>query len=530
MIKKWMKKLLKSEKLQKIDEDYVKLRSLTKNWATLIVTMFIGVASVLSGEYFAWNAGLKFGFINMLIASILITFAYWVLVCSLGELTSALPFSGGSTTFATAAFGPLLGCIVGYCYLMALILATAQNGIWFSSFILQVFSLSKAYLPLSCFATFVLGLVIIIDIRVFAKFIVILPMVSICFSIAFVVLMIPCLNDYVGNLHLNELAFQPSFMGVIHCLPFAMWFYVGIECIPVCAEETADPRKDTQIAIRGGMLMLTILAWISFIFVSGAPPGITFYSHSANPLVDSIMYNYGIQRDSKLGIFMSLVSLVSIFVSYIGMMFPATRFLYGLSRSGYLPPSLSLTKQTGSFGTGSPLYALACVNVCVVILWALSITFDTSVESFILMGSIFYANFAYLVDFLSYCVLHFKASSLKRYYKSRFGYTGCVLGIIICGMTVYSCTLISASLIAFWIVFIQVILTIPYYIFFIRKRLVLSPERLFIKNQVKNMFLSDINKIGESTTDEKTTTIDTKKKPVILKVRSFEPSNLNTFQ
>ena len=52
-----------------------------------------GIATVIGGQYYAWNLSLNAGFGSYLIAQVLIGFLYICLVCCIAEITSSIAFN-----------------------------------------------------------------------------------------------------------------------------------------------------------------------------------------------------------------------------------------------------------------------------------------------------------------------------------------------------------------------------------------------------------------------------------------------------
>ena len=59
----------------------------------------LGISIALGGQYIGWNKALSAGFGSTLIATFLVASAYWCLVLSVSELSSAIPFGGNYTCF-----------------------------------------------------------------------------------------------------------------------------------------------------------------------------------------------------------------------------------------------------------------------------------------------------------------------------------------------------------------------------------------------------------------------------------------------
>ena len=50
--------------------------------------------------------------------------------------------------------------------------------------------------------------------------------------------------------------------GILASLPFAVWLFLGIEQIPLAAEEAADPKRDMPKGIMRGMFTLIVLGFL----------------------------------------------------------------------------------------------------------------------------------------------------------------------------------------------------------------------------------------------------------------------------
>lgn len=69
-------------------EEVQKLSLHTSNlWA-------LGISIALGGQYIGWNKALSAGFGSMVIATFLISSAYWCLILCIAEVSSAIPFGG----------------------------------------------------------------------------------------------------------------------------------------------------------------------------------------------------------------------------------------------------------------------------------------------------------------------------------------------------------------------------------------------------------------------------------------------------
>src|SRR5439155_13043058 len=67
-------------------------------------------------------------------------------------------------------------------------------------------------------------------------------------------------------------------------LPFALWLYLGIEQLPLAAEESHDPRRDMPRGILWGLLTLVVCSFLTVWTSAAIPPGAAALGASQEPL------------------------------------------------------------------------------------------------------------------------------------------------------------------------------------------------------------------------------------------------------
>ena len=98
---------------QEVGEEYFEERGLRRH-AGVWSLWALGVAAVISGDFFGWNLGLlSGGFGGLAIATVFITIMYICLCYSIAEMSPALPHTGGAYSFGRSAMGPWGGFITG---------------------------------------------------------------------------------------------------------------------------------------------------------------------------------------------------------------------------------------------------------------------------------------------------------------------------------------------------------------------------------------------------------------------------------
>src|SRR5580698_5677346 len=130
------------------DAEYFEQRKLRRH-ARVLHLWALGVAAVISGDFFGWNFGLTAGgFKGMLIALAIMTAMYGGLCFSIAEMSPALPHTGGAYSFARTAMGPWGGYITGLAENMEYILTPATIVVGIGGYLGAIFGTPKSVEPL----------------------------------------------------------------------------------------------------------------------------------------------------------------------------------------------------------------------------------------------------------------------------------------------------------------------------------------------------------------------------------------------
>ncbi len=78
-----------------------------------------------------------------------------------------------------------------------------------------------------------------------------------------------------------------GYLGIWAAIPFAIWFFLAIEGVPLAAEETANPERNVPRGIIAGMAVLLVTCATVLILTTGAG-GADEMSASGNPLVEAL--------------------------------------------------------------------------------------------------------------------------------------------------------------------------------------------------------------------------------------------------
>lgn len=440
----------------------------------------IGIAAVISGDFSGWNFGLaSAGFGGMTIAFVIVVVMYFAMLFSIGEMSAAMPHTGGAYSFARAAMGPWGGFVTGLAETIEYVATTAVI-VYFSAGYANGVTASLFAFELPVWVWWIILYVVFVLLNtagasVSFTFALIVAFVSIAILAVFAVIALVSgawsptkLFDIAPNA--GQSAFLPyGPLPILFALPFAMWFFLGIEELPLAAEEAHQPERDIPRAGIWGMVTLTISGAVVLVLNPGLT-GSDSLGASGEPLLDG----FRAMLPEGLAAVLAAFALIGLLASLQGIMFGYGRNMYSLSRAGYYPKFLSLTGKRQT-----PWVALLVGAVIgFVSLIAVDATGGAtgSGGAIVLNIAVWGAVLAYLLQMVSFVLLRRKFPNAKRPYLSPMGIPGAVLAGVISAAIFLGFLLNEAFRPA--IVAIAIVYVIGLVLFAVdgRKRLVLSPE------------------------------------------------------
>jgi ethanolamine permease len=453
---------------------YFEQRSLRRH-ARVLELWALGVGAVISGDFFGWNFGLtEGGFGGMLLALVVMTILFAGLCFSIAEMSAALPHAGGAYSFARTAMGCWGGYITGLAENMEYILTPAVIVVGIGGYLGAVFRTPAASAPLwwlGCYIAFVAFNMAGVELSFRVSLV-----VTLCALVILVIFFVGAAPLF--DLHkwaLGETGWLPhGTMGVWRALPFALWMYLGIEQLPLAAEESHDPARDLPKGMLLGFATLILFAFLTVILNAGIPPGASEVGRSGEPL---FLGFHTIVGDSTAARGLALIGCAGLIASFHAIIFAYGRQIYSLSRAGYFPAWLSVTHGTRQ----TPGRALIAGSV-LGYLAALGIYFagqQSSVGAVLLNMAVFGAVIAYLLQMTSFIRLRVLFPSIVRPYHSPLRVAGAAIATCIAAATLitlflnrdYRPGVLGAAL---WF-----LLGIGYFAVHGRKGLILAPEERF---------------------------------------------------
>ena len=294
----------------------------------------LAVGLVISGEYFGWNYGWSVaGTMGFFIATIIITVLYVTFIFSFTELTTSIPDAGGPSAYALKAFGVTGGLIAGYATLIEFVFAPPAIAFALGSYVHFLHSgIPVMYTAVGCYIVFTI--INLLGIKESAVFNLIVTVLAVIELLIFIGIVSPSFK--VENFMQDNMPF--GYAGIFAAIPFAVWFYLGIEGVAMVAEEVKDPKRNIPIGYIAGIVTLVLLALAVMIF-SGGIGDWKSLSTIDYPLPASIAMVLG-KTNSWTKIFAG-IGLFGLIASFHSLIIGYSRQIFALSRDGFLPVVLS---------------------------------------------------------------------------------------------------------------------------------------------------------------------------------------------
>lgn len=475
------KKVSGGVEYQTVDSSYFAERSLRRH-AGVGSLWALGVGAVISGDFFGWNFGLAAGgFGGLFIATIVITVMYCGLCFSIAEMSPSLPHTGGAYSFARSSMGPWGAFITGMAENMEYVLTPAVIVVGIGGYLGAIFGTPDAWAPLwwAVAYTVFVGLNVA-GVKTSFRFTVAITLLALGILGVFYTAALPQLDLARFAFDIEPApggsAFLPfGWKGVLASLPFAIWFYLAIEELPLAAEESHDPKRDMPRGILLGLLTLVVCAFATLVLSAGIGPGAAALGSSEEPLFDSLRSVFGTGIGTRL---LALIAVAGLVASFHTIIFAYGRQVYSMSRAGYFPRWLSVTHPTRA----TPHRALIAGAV---LGYGVALTIhvlgsEHPVGAVLLNMAVFGAVISYVLQMASFVLLRVRLPNIERPYRSPLGIPGALLAGGIATVTlvalfvvddVYQKVVVGAAI---WYA-----LGLLYFGLHARHHLVYSPEEAF---------------------------------------------------
>ncbi|HEV2483880.1 MAG TPA: ethanolamine permease [Puia sp.] len=370
----------------------------------------LGVGYVISGMYFGWNLGLAAGgTAGLAIATAGAILLYITFTFSYTELACAIPRAGGVFDYATRGLNQDWGFVAGVAQLIEFVFAppaiAAAIGAYFNIFFPAI-----PVTVIAVTAYIIFTALNIYGVRAAAGFELVITILAVLELLIFSGVTLP--HFHWRNLEQN--AFPHGWNGVWSAIPFAIWFFLGLEGVANVAEEAVRPQRNVLLGFGfalATLILLCVLVFVSSVGVAGweaivyPSPGAAA-SDKPLPLALSKITGAGGWAYHLL----ITIGLMGLVASFHGLILAAGRATLEFGRVRYLPAALGRTLVR----RGTPAMALlANMGVGIVALL-------TGHTDDIITISVLGALTLYVISMVTCIVLRRREPGLERPFRVPF--------------------------------------------------------------------------------------------------------------
>jgi ethanolamine permease len=396
-----------------------------KKTLTPLMLWGLGVGYVISGMYFGWNLGLKEGgTLGMAVATGFIIIMYAAFSFSYSELACAIPKAGGVFDYAKRAAGDDFGFIAGMAQIIEFVFAPPAIafaiGAYFNIFFPQI-----PIVAISIVAYLIFTGLNIYGVKAAATFELIITILAVGELLIFAGVTLP--HFEVANVTANAL--PNGWAGAFAAIPFAIWFFLGIEGVANVAEETVNPQRDITKGFGWAILTLVGLCIITFMASTGVAGWEAIVYKTPTETSDSplpLAMGKVVGTSGLLYHMLITVGLFGLVASFHGLILASGRSTFEFGRVGFAPRFLGQVHK--KFLT--PANALL-VNMLFGIAALL-----TGKTGDIIIVSVFGAITLYIIGMISILILRRKEPNLERPFKVPFYPLTPIIALVIAAVSI----------------------------------------------------------------------------------------------
>lgn len=272
---------------------------------------------------------------------------------TIGFLSAKHPNVGGVSHFVSKAFNPHLGSLIGWFFLMSVVVGAPVLALTGAGYLTTALGLNDAYRLIIA--------VIILSAGLLTNYygMKITGQLQVAVVLTTMAVLVATIAGSLANINSTNFApFMPNgWLSVGQAATILFWCFIGWEAVSHISEEFENPKREAILgAVIAAVVISTIYFMTAFVVVG---------THSYGPNISDVSLIYIIkayfgQYGAIIAGFAALFICIAPAIAYIGA---TSRLAYSLSINGYAPKPLS---RLSKYNT--PLGGLCFLAICFTIL------------------------------------------------------------------------------------------------------------------------------------------------------------------
>jgi ethanolamine permease len=374
--------------------------------------------------YFGWNLGLeKGGTLGLAIATGGIIMMYLAFTFSYAELACAIPKAGGVFDYAHRAMGRDASFIAGMAQHIEFVFAppaiALSIGAYFNLFMPDVPVVAIAMTAYLLFT----GLNIY-GVKTAAMFELLVTILAVGELLLFAGIVMPSFKME----HLTANPLPNGAAGIFAAIPFAIWFFLGIEGVANVAEEAIDPQRTIIRGFGSAIATLVFLCILTFIGAVGVAGWEAIVYNAAGEASDSplpLALGRVVGVDNPMYHLLITVGIFGLVASFHGLILAGGRSTFEFGRTGFAPAWFGRIHPR--FGTpANALLANTAVGMAALL---------TGKTAEIITIAVFGALTLYVMAMITMIRLRKREPELERPFKAPFFPVAPWMALIIAGIS-----------------------------------------------------------------------------------------------
>jgi amino acid efflux transporter len=276
---------------------------------------------------------------------------------TMGLLSAKFPNSGGVSYFVTKAFDSHWGSLVGWYFLMSVVIGAPVLALTGAGYLSTAIGLNDNYRLLIAIVILLAGLLTnYFGMKVTGQLQIVVVLVTIT------ILVVTIIGSFSK---IDPTNFKPfisnGWASIGFTLPILFWCFIGWEAVANISKEFQNPRRD---AIRGtiiGAIVVSIIYFFTALVIVGTHSyGLKMSEASLIYVIKNSFGTYG----SIIAGFGALFICIAPAIAYIGA---ASRLAFSLAGNGYAPKSFSRTSRKYNTPSGGLLFLAMCFTVLLIV-------------------------------------------------------------------------------------------------------------------------------------------------------------------